>query len=105
MRQATHSARPLSVLLIGFAIALCATTALALPPKAEATIRLGSSNTVSLSNGLVGYWPLDGATTNWTSNTTADISGSGNDGSLIAMSIASSPIAGKIGQAISFDGN
>jgi hypothetical protein len=102
MRQATHSARPLSVPLIGFAIALCATAALALPPKAEAVVRLGSTNTVSLTNGLVGYWPLDGATTNWISNTTRDLSGQGNTGHLYALSTSTTPAPGKIGQAFKF---
>jgi hypothetical protein len=63
---------------VAFAIALCASAALALPTKAEAAIHLGSPNTVSLTNGLVGYWPLDGFVTDWNTNTTADISGSNN---------------------------
>ena len=41
---------------------------LALPHPAFAVIHLGEPNTVSLSNGLVGYWPLDGSVTNWTSS-------------------------------------
>jgi hypothetical protein len=57
----------------------------------------------SLSNGLVGYWPLDGAVTNWNTSTTLDLSGNGNDGSLINMATSTSPTAGKIGQALKFD--
>ncbi len=106
MRQTTHSARPISIPLVAFGIALCAATAaLALPPSAEGAIHLGSPNTVSLANGLVGYWPLDGATTNWTSNTTRDLSGNGNTGTLVSMSTTSSPVAGKIGQAFKLTHN
>ncbi len=39
-----------------------------LPSCAEAVIHLGMPNSTSLSNGLVGYWPLDGSVTNWTSS-------------------------------------
>jgi len=31
---------------------------------ADARILIGSANNASLSQGLVGYWPLDGAVTN-----------------------------------------
>jgi Concanavalin A-like lectin/glucanases superfamily len=103
MRRARQ--RPLSFLFIAFAIALCTTAALALPPKAEAVIRLGDPNTVSLSNGLVGYWPLDGSVTDWHTNTTRDLSGNGNDGSLALMSTTTSPVGGKIGQALNFKGS
>jgi hypothetical protein len=48
-----------------FVFALAVLALIVLPPRAEAVIRMGSANTVSLSNGLVGYWPLDGAVTNW----------------------------------------
>jgi hypothetical protein len=87
MRRARHhSARPLSILLIAFAIALCATATLALPPRAEAVIHLGDPNTVALTNGLVGYWPLDGQVTDWNTNTTRDLSGQSNTGTLVSMS-------------------
>ena len=85
-------------------LAICATAALALPPKAEAVIRLGQVNMVSLTNGLVGYWTFDGPVTDWNSNTTRDLSGNGNTGSLVSMSTSSSPAIGKIGQAFKFDG-
>jgi len=55
-----------------------------------------------LSNGLVGYWTLDGSATNWRTNTTADLSGNSNTGTLVSMSTSTSPIAGKIGQALQF---
>ena len=88
----------------GFALPLLllATLSLTFPHPAYATIRLGSPNTVSLSQGLVGYWPLDGATTNWNANTTADLSGNGNTGALNSLSKITSPVAGKIGQALMF---
>jgi hypothetical protein len=75
------------------------------PSLASAAVQLAEPNTSALSQGLVGYWPLDGATTNWTSNTTADLSGNGNTGTLTAMSTTSSPVAGKIGQAFKFNRN
>ena len=65
------------------------------------------SNTTALSSGLVGYWPLDGNTTPWTSATAAttnDLSGQGNTGQLINMNQATSPVIGKIGQALKFNG-
>ena len=65
---------------------------------------VGHSNTVALSSGLVDYWPLDGAVTNWTANTTNDISGNANTANLVSMSTTTSPMAGKIGQALKFDG-
>ena len=62
------------------------------------------ANTVAVSNGLVGYWPLDGATTNWSTNTTSDLSGNGDALNLVNMSTSTSPVAGKIGQALNFNG-
>ena len=72
---------------------------------AHAVIRLGTANTTSLSQGLVGYWPLDGAVTSWATGQTRDLSGNGNTGTLVNMSTTSSPKAGKIGQALNFNGN
>src|SRR3989338_3488894 len=57
--------------------------------------------------GLVGYWTMDGADTVWTSATAAttlDKSGNGNTGTLTNMSRSSSPVSGKIGQGLEFDG-
>ena len=93
-----RSAAPLTTVIL-------AGIALAFPPRAEAVVRLGSANTVSLSNGLVGYWPLDGSVTNWNTNTTADVSGNGNTGTLVSLATTSAPVAGKIGQALKFDGS
>lgn len=60
-----------------------------------------------LNNGLVGYWPLDKRDTPWTSATAAttkDRSSNSNTGTLTNMSQATSPVIGKIGQALKFDG-
>jgi hypothetical protein len=104
MRRVRHSAASLSISLLPFTLALCAAAALALPPKAEAAIHLGTPNTVALQNGLVAYWPLDGDTTNWTTGKTSDVSGQGNIGTLTLMSANSAPVIGKIGQALNFNG-
>ena len=74
------------------------------PFQAEAVIRLGQSNTVSLSRGLVLYLPLDGSTINWSTNTFYDLAGNGNNASSSGMSVTTSPAAGKIGQSLMFDG-
>lgn len=59
------------------------------------------------TNGLVGHWTLDGKDTVWSSasaGTTLDTSGNGNTGTLTNMSRSTSPVSGKIGQALNFDG-
>jgi hypothetical protein len=72
-------------------------------------VKLGTTEQASnfMSNGLVGYWPFNGKDINWTSGTTGtayDRSGNGNNGTLTNMNQSSSPVAGKIGQALSFNG-
>ncbi|OHA41613.1 MAG: hypothetical protein A3G52_00710 [Candidatus Taylorbacteria bacterium RIFCSPLOWO2_12_FULL_43_20] len=57
-----------------------------------------------LSCGLVGYWTFDGKDTDWTTQKTNDLSGSGNHGTLTNMSTTTSPTYGKIGQGLKFDG-
>ena len=66
---------------------------------------IAHSNTVTLQTGLVGYWPLDGGTTSWKTDTTQDVSGSGNTGALVNMSTTTSPVPGKIGGALKFNGS
>ncbi len=59
------------------------------------------------TNGLVGWWTFDGADTHWTSSTAGtvtDKSGSGNTGTLTNMSQTTSPVAGKVGQGLKFNG-
>ncbi|HVV14835.1 MAG TPA: LamG domain-containing protein [Candidatus Paceibacterota bacterium] len=63
----------------------------------------GTAANAPLSNGLVGYWPLDGATTNWRTNKTTDVI-AGTASSLVSMSTSTSPSAGKVGQALKFAG-
>lgn len=68
---------------------------------------IGKSNTTAaspLSSGLVGYWSLDGDATNWSTGKTADKSGQGNTGQLVSMSTTTSPVSGKVGQALNFNG-
>ena len=62
----------------------------------------------TLSQGLVGWWTMDGADTVWsspTAGTETDKSGNGNTGTLNGMTRSGSPTVGKIGQALNFDGS
>lgn len=63
-----------------------------------------SSNTSSMG-GLVGYWTFDGPKINWATGAVTDSSGQGNTGALVSMSTSSSPVAGKVGQALKFNGS
>ncbi len=61
----------------------------------------------SLSCGLVGYWTFNNQDMNWTSataGTVKDMSGNGNTGTLTNMNRTTSPVAGKLGQALKFNG-
>lgn len=74
-------------------------------PSAQAAARLQMPpNYLSANSGLVGYWTFDGKDTNWGTNKTNDVSGQGNTGTMTNMSTTTSPVAGKIGQGLSFDG-
>jgi hypothetical protein len=95
--KTTFGLRVIRHLGIGVLVA-AATLSFATP--AQARVLLGSPGPAALSDGLVGYWPLDGAVTNWATGKTNDLSGNGNDASLAGLSTSTSPIAGKIGQAI-----
>ena len=57
-----------------------------------------ASPRTSLTDGLVGYWTFDGRDLNTTTST--DVSGSGNDGTLVG---GVKPVIGRLGQALSFD--
>ncbi len=57
-----------------------------------------------LTSGLTGLWSFDGKDMNWNTNKALDRSGNGNDGALTNMSTSTSPVPGKIGQALNFDG-
>ena len=63
-----------------------------------------SGTNAPLSKGLDDHWTSDGGATNWATGQTQDATGNGYTGSLIAMSTSSSPVAGKIGQALKFNG-
>jgi hypothetical protein len=70
----------------------------------SATLQNGST----LTDGLVGHWTFDGADTQWTSataGTVTDKSSSGNTGTLNSMNRTTSPVVGKLGQALMFDGS
>ncbi len=67
----------------------------------SAAAKFSTSQTPSgLKNGLVGHWTFDGK--DMTTNV-KDVSGQGNNGSLQGQTSTTS-VAGKIGQALSFDG-
>jgi hypothetical protein len=66
---------------------------------ATSSISVIVDNTNTPSAGLVGYWPLNASTTNWTTDTTQDESGQGNTGTLIHLSTTTSPITGFTGVA------
>jgi hypothetical protein len=92
----------------GLILILILTLALAFllfPSPSSASTHIGlPGNYLTLSRGLVGYWPFDGKTTNWATGITADLSGNNNTGQLISMSTTTSPVPGKIGQALKFNG-
>ena len=66
--------------------------------------RQNVSQTTLIPNGLVGYWTMDGKNTSWSTNQELDSSGNGNTGTLVNMSPTTSPVLGKIGQAMAFNG-
>lgn len=68
-------------------------------------IRLAQPNLLAASRGLVGYWSMGGPTINWSTDTMADLSGRGNVAALINMSTSSSPVVGKLGSALYFNGS
>ncbi len=60
----------------------------------------------SLTNGLVGYWTMDGRDTKWSDTSTEikDISGNNNHGNASGLTTAS-VTPGKLGQGMNFDGS
>ena len=67
-------------------------------------VNIDVSPTTAVSNGLVGYWTFDGKNINWATGQAFDSSGLGNTSSLISMSTTTTPVIGKIGQALNFNG-
>jgi hypothetical protein len=57
-----------------------------------------------LGEGQVGWYTMDGKDINWASGAVADMSGGGNTGFVIGMGTSSSPVDGRVGQALAFDG-
>jgi hypothetical protein len=96
-RRRLHNRKVLA-LLFGLFFVLTASSAFA-------SVITSYSNTVALQNGLVGWWTFDGKNTHWDTGKTDDSSGNGNSGSLISMSTTTSPVLGKIGQALKCDGS
>ena len=70
--------------------------------KSGGQVTLNASRNNILTDGLVGLWSFDGKDMNWATNKSLDRSGQGNDGTLVGMSTTSSPVIGKIGQALNF---
>jgi len=66
--------------------------------------KFNASPTSKLTSGLVGYWTMDGKDINWSANTMTDKSGNANTGAITNMSTTTSPVIGKLGQALKFDG-
>src|SRR3989344_7600965 len=90
-------------LLITFLFPLILSTFYFIPTAAHAAVRLSMPpNYLTTGSGLVGYWTFDGKDTNWGTNTTNDMSGQGNTGTLTNMSTTTSPVVGKIGQGLFF---
>ncbi len=58
----------------------------------------------TLAQGLLGYWTLDGKDINWATNKATDKSGNGYSGTITNMSTTTSGVAGRVGQALKFDG-
>ena len=71
----------------------------ALPPRADASTIIQRPLYIGLTNGLIGSWSFDGQDMNATK--ALDRSGQGNNGTLTN---GPTRTAGKIGQALSFDG-
>ncbi len=58
----------------------------------------------SLTTGLVGYWTFDGGDTDWSANTVVNRGSLGGTATFVSMSTTSSPVPGKVGQGLTFNG-
>ncbi len=67
-------------------------------------VTLNASKNNILAEGLFGLWSFDGKDMNWATNKALDRSGQGKDSLLVNMSTTSSPVIGRIGQGLNFDG-
>lgn len=66
--------------------------------------KYNSSQTDSLTRGLVGYWTFDGVDMGSSGTIAKDRSGNGYNGTLIGANGLPASVAGKVGQALNFDG-
>lgn len=57
-----------------------------------------------LANGLVGWYTFDGREMSWYSGQVSDMSGAANHGYVAGLATTSAAFAGRIGQALYFDG-
>lgn len=58
----------------------------------------------ALTDGLVGYWTMNGSDVNWNTNTMTDRSSGGTVATLVNMSTTSTSVSGRLGQGMSFNG-
>jgi hypothetical protein len=63
-----------------------------------------ASQNTRITDGLVGMWSFNGQDIDWATGKAYDRSGQGNNGTVVGMSTSSSPVAGRVGQALSFEG-
>lgn len=69
-------------------------------PAKSTTINVSKND--RLTSNLAGLWSFNGSDTNWSTNKALDRSGNGRDASMINMSTTTSPVGGKVGQALLF---
>jgi len=72
--------------------------------NADASVINKSPNYLISNSGLAGYWTMDGSKVNWKTGAVTDSSGRGNTGTITNMATSTGVGAGKIGQALKFDG-
>ena len=91
---------------LSFFILIFTCSIILLPSAANAALIVNRPMYLGLTDGLVGYWSFDGPDmAKGTNNTWAlDRSGQGNNGVLKNMATSTARVAGKIGQALDFDG-
>lgn len=79
--------------------------ALVLAKRPTMVATVAATSRYAVTSNLVGHWTFDGNKTNWATNQVTDSSGQGNTGTMSGMSTSTSPVMGKIGQALFFDGS
>ncbi len=66
--------------------------------------KINSSQDTKMTNGLVGMWSFNGKDLDWNANKAWDRSGRGYHGTMVNISTTTSPVVGKVGQALNFNG-